>query len=252
MFRSVEIVKDLGLELGPKSMIMDFGCGSGNSVHQLRELGYQTFGCDLQFKDPNANTEAMKQKGIIRLIDLQNYALPFETGSFDAVFSDQVFEHVQDYSQALSEIARVLKPDGLCLHIFPSRYTPIEPHVSVPFASVIKSYWWLYLWAAMGIRSETQRGKSAKETAVENYDYLKHRTNYLPKQRIVKEFRAHFVDVLFAEDIFLLHSKKGKYIHRLSKFLPFLPRIYSALRVRVVLARHPSNAQALARAKPRF
>jgi len=38
--------------------------------------------------------------------------LPFDDGSFDACVSLQVLEHVQDPAQAISELARVLRPGG--------------------------------------------------------------------------------------------------------------------------------------------
>jgi ubiquinone/menaquinone biosynthesis C-methylase UbiE len=219
---------------------MDFGCGSGRTVHELRQLGYQAFGCDLQFKnDKKVDTGSMERNGIVRLIDKKNYAVPFDDNTFDLILSDQVFEHVQDYPQALSEMARVLKPDGMCLHIFPSRYTPIEPHVYVPLASIIQSYWWLYCWALVGIRNEEQQEATAGETARLNLTYLKNNTNYLPKRAIRSQFMSHFRNVIFCENTFLKYSRRRKYLWPLSRLLALLPSIYSTFRGRVVLAKQP-------------
>lgn len=46
-------------------------------------------------------------------------ALPYEAGSFDVVICSHVLEHVRDDKQAMSEIRRVLKPDGLALMLVP-------------------------------------------------------------------------------------------------------------------------------------
>ena len=236
----MRVTKELGFDFSPESVIMDFGCGSGGRVHEMRELGYQAFGCDLKFKnDKNVDTGSMEREGIVRLIDKEHYALPFNDNTFDLIFSDQVFEHVQDYPRTVSEIARVLKPDGMCLHIFPSRYTPIEPHVYVPLASIIQSYWWLYCWAFIGIRNEEQRGASANETATENFNYLRNNTHYLSRKAISSQFLSQFHYVVFCESTFLKYSRKGKYLWALSKLLPFLPSIYSTFRGRVVLAKQP-------------
>jgi hypothetical protein len=43
----------------------------------------------------------------------------------------------------LREIRRVFKPSGISIHIFPSRYTPLEPHVFVPLATFIRPMNWL-------------------------------------------------------------------------------------------------------------
>ena len=236
----MRMTKELGFDFSPASVIMDFGCGSCSRVHELRQLGYQAFGCDLKFKnDRKIDTGSMERKGIVRVIDKKHYALPFKDNMFDLVFSDQVFEHVQDYPQAVSELARVLKPDGMCLHIFPSRYAPIEPHVYVPLASIIQSYWWLYCWALIGIRNEEQRGATASETATENFNYLKNNTNYLTRRAITGQFLSHFHNVVFCENTFLKYSRRGKYLWALSRLLPFLPSIYSTFRGRVVLAKQP-------------
>jgi SAM-dependent methyltransferase len=46
--------------------------------------------------------------------------LPFPDAAFDAVFSSNVLEHVQDLDALLGEIQRVLRPGGLSLHLMPT------------------------------------------------------------------------------------------------------------------------------------
>ena len=60
--------------------------------------------------------------------------LPFPDASFDAVTSNMVFEHIADFEKPVSEIARVLKPGGLFVVLFPSRELWFEQHVGLPFA----------------------------------------------------------------------------------------------------------------------
>lgn len=237
------ISRDLGYELSPGSMIMDFGCGSGGTVQELRNLGYESFGCDFEFKqDKNVDTAMLEDQKFIRLVDSHSYRLPFDDDMFDFVFSDQVFEHVQNYPESISEIKRILKPSGFCLHIFPSKYKLIEPHVHVPFSTVIKSYPWLYFWASMGIRNRHQEGLSIRETADRNYKYLRNHTNYLSKKEIHKYFGIHFKEVRFCEKQFLKYSVKGRHVYALSGFFPFLPAVYSTLHSRVVLAGCPEKS----------
>ncbi len=62
--------------------------------------------------------------------------LPYADGTFDAVFSIGVLEHVREFGgnelESLREIGRVLRPDGLffCFH-FPNRLSWIEALTTV-------------------------------------------------------------------------------------------------------------------------
>jgi len=232
----LSIVNDLGYKVNPDAAILDFGCGAGGLVKAYREKGYQAYGCDVSFKD-GSDVAAMKKDGTIRLIDLQSYRIPFDDDTFDFVVSDQVLEHVQDYSQALSEIKRILRPGGVSLHLFPARYKPIEPHAYVPLASFIQSYWWLNIWAHLGIRNEHQQGLSPKEAATRNFNYLKNNTNYLKKSELCKEFGRYFSDIQFCEDVLLRNNSGARHINRLSRIFPLLPDLYSAFHSRVIVAR---------------
>jgi len=234
----LRIIKEFGYQFTPKSTIMDFGCGSGRTVSELRSLGYQAFGCDVAFKtDKDVDTASLSESSFIRPISFQPYSLPFEDNTFDFILSNQVFEHVKNYSEAISEIRRVLKPNGICLHVFPSRYKPIEAHVSVPFSSMIQTYAWLYIWAKLGLRNKSQHSLSAQETASKNFNYLRQNTNYLSKKQISKEFKNHFDEIMFCESTFFKISHKARHFHSLSKIFPFIPSLYSTFHSRVVLIR---------------
>jgi ubiquinone/menaquinone biosynthesis C-methylase UbiE len=234
----LKIVREFGFELKPGSLIMDFGCGNGKLVKELNDHGYKAYGCDIK---PNTEEKVDQNAGTFRTIKFDPYILPFEDNSFDLIVSYTVFEHVQNYSEAISELARVLKPDGFCLHIFPSRYNPNETHIFVPFSTMIHSYWWLYIWAALGIRNEFQAGLSVKEKATDNYNYLKENTNYLSKNRIRKHFKQYFKEVMFCEKQFLKFSRRARSLYTLTNIIPFIPSIYSAFRGRVILTKSPDK-----------
>lgn len=66
--------------------------------------------CSEYFDDvPNGD-----KRDSVYCVDLRQ--IPFESNSFDAIISEDVFEHIADYPQAFREIYRVLKPGGV--HIF--------------------------------------------------------------------------------------------------------------------------------------
>lgn len=234
--QKLRIFKNFGNDLTPQSVVLDFGCGSGRYVQELRENGYNAFGCDIELKkEKNVDTDAMVKNLLIRKIDIKNYILPFEDNTFDLIFSDQVFEHVKNYPETLTEISRVLKSGGSCLHVFPSRYKMIESHVFIPFSSAISSYWWISLWVFLGIKNEWTDVKTNKEKSVRYFNYLRDNTNYLSRREISKIFKSHFREVIFCENMFLKFSNKGKYLSA----IPLVPLIYSTFRSRVILTKTP-------------
>ncbi|MEO1552347.1 MAG: class I SAM-dependent methyltransferase [Pseudomonadota bacterium] len=125
-------LKHLGLSAGDR--VLDLGCGEGRHVHGLYMLGHlDIVGIDL---DPDSLKKA--EDGLATLPKPAGdeiakvvfetgdaTALRFEDDSFDAIICSEVLEHLPDYDAALTEMRRVLKPDGkLCIsvpHAWPER-----------------------------------------------------------------------------------------------------------------------------------
>lgn len=80
--------------------LLDVGCG--NKPYKKLFIGLDSYtGCDV----------VQSSEFLVDVI-CQATKLPFETASFDTVFSTQVLEHVDDHQLAFSEVSRVLKPGG--------------------------------------------------------------------------------------------------------------------------------------------
>src|SRR5215469_15925999 len=188
------MLKELGSEVHPDSLILDFGCGDGWTVYQFRKQGLKAFGVDI-VNEYGKVQKLCRDEGLIKageeifsIIDMHNYRILFADDTFDFVISDQVFEHVQNYAEAIAEIKRVLKPGGSSLHVIPSRYHPIEGHVFVPLATIFRSQAYLALWAFLGIRNSFQKQLGWREVAELNYEYLRNCTTYYTKSAIRKHF----------------------------------------------------------------
>ena len=123
----IELLKLLNVPQKQELLFLDFGCGSGDKVKFLRENNYNIVGCDIEFKSGEF-TNQLEEQNIIQKISMNPYRLPYPPNHFDFVLSDQVFEHVLDYNEALNELARVAKNGSQSLHIFPSKWKFFEPH----------------------------------------------------------------------------------------------------------------------------
>ena len=192
--------------------VLDFGCGAGETVEELVRLGYDAYGCDVGEGWPEAPGEWQlglpdkEWKSGIRkrlgTISHSPYRLPYPDRMFDAVVSTQVFEHAQNKQEAFSEISRILKIDGFGVHLMPAKWRLIEPHIFVPFASWMWPhipYWWLRLWAFLGIRNRLQRGMDWRKVATVNRDYCRHGLHYWRLSQFRTLFRATFGDFLNLE-----------------------------------------------------
>ncbi|MBD9358412.1 class I SAM-dependent methyltransferase [Methylomonas albis] len=58
-------------------------------------------------------TADLNMKGVDHNVDLQQ--LPFDDHTYDFVFASHVLEHVPDDEKAISEIYRILKPNGIAI-----------------------------------------------------------------------------------------------------------------------------------------
>jgi len=94
--------------------VLDMGCGSGRYTLALAQLGAApAIGLDVQAKSFAAAAAYATESGLhaeFQEGDVLN--LPFTDGSFDFVFCNGVIHHSASISRGLSELARVLKPEG--------------------------------------------------------------------------------------------------------------------------------------------
>ena len=230
----VQTLAALGFRFTPDCRVLDYGCGDGWLVRDYANRGVQAYGCEVILPDTPA-CRKLQAQGLIAPMTGEPPRVPFPNGMFDLVTSNMVFEHVRDYDAAFSELGRVLKPGGVMMHVFAARYSLLEQHSFVPLASIVQSYGWLYLWAALGIRNEFQKGCTAAQTARRNHKYLRENTRYPTKRRISRLARRYFDDVAFREDVYLKFTPKGR---RLPEFLRcrLVAALYGATRARVLVA----------------
>ncbi len=112
-----------------ETRILEIGGGSGYQASLMASYGCVVSSIDLE------NREKSKESHF----PVQGYDgthIPFEADSFDLVFSSNVLEHVQDLPDLMEEMRRVLKTDGMMIHILPSAtwrfWTSFAHYIYVP------------------------------------------------------------------------------------------------------------------------
>jgi SAM-dependent methyltransferase len=98
--------------LGP-GRVLDLGCGVGHSFERLAPR--ETVGVDV-----DAGALAGQARETV-VADMR--ALPFAAGSFGSVVAVHSIEHVAEADTVLSEVRRVLEPNGVAVFVTPNRLT---------------------------------------------------------------------------------------------------------------------------------
>lgn len=176
-------------------LVLDYGCGQGQIVELLLGRGVDTYGCDVFYEGgdyspqiPNAIASRIKR--------MEGDRIPFPDQFFDVVTHNQVFEHVPDLNVAVAEIARVLKPGGVMLGLFPDSNVWREGHCGIPFlhwfpkGSNVRVY---YALALRAVGLGLHHGEKSRRAWAEDFClWLDNWTYYRTYRDITASLQKHF------------------------------------------------------------
>lgn len=108
--------------------MLEVGAGRGHLTKRLRDWGVDAIGID-------ANPRAPEVAVSDRVLHMLGENLAFEDRSFDKIVSVHAIEHIPDIEGAFAEMARVLKPGGKALFVYPAE--PIKGIWAIPTAVIL-------------------------------------------------------------------------------------------------------------------
>ncbi len=99
----------------PGAHVLELGGGNGFQASVIRSLG-----CEVMSVDLAASNELARPNRFFPVQVYDGEHIPANDGTFDIIFSSNVLEHVRNLGALFGEMRRVLRPDGLAIHILPS------------------------------------------------------------------------------------------------------------------------------------
>jgi len=195
--------------------LLDMSCSNGLMTKCLAEKFGSVTGIDI---DEGALVHAREEnaRSNISYENMDGLHTTFEDNTFDVALCNQMYEHVPDPFQLMSEIHRVLKPGGICYFGATSRLIVIEPHYGkIPFLS--------YLPKPLANRYLKLLGKGDK--------YYETLFTYWGLKKLVSSFNTVDYTLKVVRDPVKFNLKNSessilnsKITHRIAKFLfPVLP-----------------------------
>lgn len=98
------------IRLPKETNILDIGCGAGDLLIRLKELGCNTYGIDIDEITSTYLRKTFNLNVINRDVD---NGIPFSSNFFDLVIMKHSLEHVHNPDKVIKEVRRIMKSDGL-------------------------------------------------------------------------------------------------------------------------------------------
>jgi 2-polyprenyl-3-methyl-5-hydroxy-6-metoxy-1,4-benzoquinol methylase len=100
------------LKITKQSRIMDVGCGAGNLLHSLAEIGFK----QLLGIDPFNQKDIAYENGL----KIKKQSIHEAKGQWDVIMFHHSFEHVYDQHEVLDKVHSLLTQEGCCLIRIPT------------------------------------------------------------------------------------------------------------------------------------
>ena len=100
--------------------VLDVACGEGYGSSMLAEVAVAVTGVDIS-SEAVQHAQATYVKPNLTYLDGSATALPFADASFDVVVSFETIEHLAGQAEMVSELRRVLRPEGILIISSPNR-----------------------------------------------------------------------------------------------------------------------------------
>ena len=165
--------------------LLEVGCGMGSDLLQFARGGARCIGVDLTPRSVQITRHRFKLYGAVGSFMISDGEhLPFQSESFDVVYSNGVLHHTPDTAGAIREVHRVLRPGGVAKIMLYHRNS---------------LNYWIEIVLRRGVLGlEFLRGRSAEQIMSRVIEFSEHDARPLVKvysRRQTRELFGMFKDV---------------------------------------------------------
>ena len=115
-FFAYNVVRTL---LSEQSSVLEIGCGDGYGASYLSQYVQHITGLDIyENVIHHASQKYQSERCAFQVYD--GLHIPYQSQMYDAAIAFQVIEHIRDDRYFLTELQRVIKPDGMCILTTPN------------------------------------------------------------------------------------------------------------------------------------
>jgi 2-polyprenyl-3-methyl-5-hydroxy-6-metoxy-1,4-benzoquinol methylase len=144
---------------GPYERVLDVGCGSGDTLHFLKQAGYSSWTAGIELF-PEAARSA-REKGVDHVIEgsIEGVVWPFTLETFDLVLCLDVLEHLSDPWSVIAKLHALMAPGGTLICSIPN-----VRHVKIVLPLLFAGQWTYTDW---GLLDRTHLRFFTKSSAID-------------------------------------------------------------------------------------
>ncbi len=118
----------LARQLSSHCTVLDVACGEGYGAAMVAETAYKVVGVDLSADVIQHAKNNYGHHTNLQFVTASCDCLPFSDASFDFAISFETIEHIEKQKEFISELTRVLRPDGVLILSSPNKRLYSDAH----------------------------------------------------------------------------------------------------------------------------
>lgn len=175
--------------------VLEIGCGDGGNLLPFSKMGCNTIGVDMaetRIKDAIRFFDEYKADGqfiasdIFRCKELEH--------KFDIIICHDVFEHIEQKNNFLSNLRDYVNHDGIVFMSFPAWQMPFGGHQQICKSKVVSHLPFIHLLPNFLYKSILKTGGESKKRIEELLDIKKTRLSIETFERLAKEENITILD----------------------------------------------------------